>query len=457
MRSIVAVTTLLIVAALAAPPPAATAGPHHDGPALGGALKGALEGALDMDRAVTVASGGATLWKHGGVGGVTRTVVAGRIAHYRFDLTVGPGEHDRIRLHRVVREHAPWFPAATPRAAFLAHGDGWGFEPTFLNAVAAPGVPADRSPAVVLAEAGVDVWGVDFRWALVPPETTGFSFMEPWGLGTSAEDLDLALALARSVRLLTGSGLGKLHLVGYSRGGTVGWIQLGAETQRPSARRHLRGFVAVDHTFKTADEAIRQEACAYHDTVQGYLDSGFYASGFSFVAEVGDLATAAPEEESPFFPGLSNADLAEWLGASAAGGAIPYLHSVGGLIDPETFETELLYTRPERWFTFLSAVSHFQPLRIDLDGAAILCDELDSPYDDHLAEIAVPVLYVGAAGAYGAAGLHTTTLIASADVSSLIVSETAVPEEDWGHNDLVLAEDGAALVWQPILDWIESH
>ena len=444
MRSIVAVTTLLIVAALAAPPPA-TAGAPNGSPA------------LDMDRAVAVASGGATLWKHGGAGGVTRTAVTADIAHYRFELPVGPGEHDRIRLHRVVRERAPWRPAAAARAAFLVHGDGWGFEPTFLNAVASPGVPADRSPAVVLAEGGVDVWGLDFRWALVPPETSGFSFMEPWGLGTSTDDLDLALTFARSVRLLTGSGLGKLHLVGYSRGGQIGWIQLGAETQRPPALRHVRGFVAVDHTFKTADEAIRQEACAYHDTVQGYLDSGFYASGFSFVAELGDLATAAPEDESPYFPGLSNADLAEWLFASAAGGAIPYLHSVGGLIDPDTFETELLYTRPEQWFPFLSNVSHFQPLRIDLDGAAIVCDELDSPYDDHLAAITVPVFYVGAAGAYGAAGLHTTTLIASPDVSSLIVSATSTPEEDWGHNDLVVAEDARTLVWQPIRDWIVGH
>lgn len=447
MRSIgkiVAVTTAWIVVALLAPS-SATAGARGDIP-LG----------LRMDQAVGFATVTPIEWKTGGFGGVTRTVVAEDVAHYRFDLPVGPGEHDRIRIHRVVREQAPWFPAPSPDGAFLVHGDAWGFEPTFLDA-AAPGVPAEPSLALFLAEGGVDVWGLDFRWALVPPETTGFSFMAGWGLGTSAEDLDLALATTRAVRFLTGSGLGKVHLLGYSRGGQVGWIHLGTETRRPRPARHVGGFIAVDHTFKTADEAIRLESCAYHETVQGYLDSGFYASGFSFVAEVGDLATAAPDDPSPYFPGLTNADLAEWLGASAAGGAIPYLHSVGGEIDPATFETELLYTRPDRWFTFLSHVSHFQPLAIDLDGAAILCDELDAPFDDHLAEIEVPILYVGAAGAYGAAGLYTPTLTASADVSQVIVSEAPSPEEDWGHNDLVLAEDAPTVAWQPILDWIVSH
>lgn len=448
MRSIgkiVAVTTAWIAVALLGPSSAA-AGPRADVPV-----------GLHMDQAVGFVTATPVGWKGAGFGGVTRTAVTEDVAHYRFDLPVGPGEHDRIRIHRVVREQAPWFPAPSPRGAFLVHGDAWGFEPTFLDAASAPGVPPEPSLAGFLAGAGVDVWGLDFRWALVPPETTGFSFMAEWGLGTSAEDLDLALAVARSVRLLTGSGLRKVHLLGYSRGGQVGWIHLGTETRRPHPARHVRGFIAVDHTFKTADEAIRQEACAYQETVQGYLDSGFYASGFSFVAEVGDLATASPDGPSPYFPGLTNADLAEWLGASAAGGAIPYLHSVGGEIDPATFETELLYTRPARWFTFLSNVSHFQPLRIDLDGAAILCDEIDVPFDDHLAEIDVPVLYVGAAGAYGAAGLYTPTLTGSADVTHLIVSEAAPPEEDWGHNDLVLAEDAPTLAWKPILDWIVGH
>jgi len=81
------------------------------------------------------------------------------------------------------------------------------------------------------------------------------------------------------------------------------------------------------------------------------------------------------------------------------------------------------------------------------------------PFDDHLADITVPVLYVGAGGGFGAFGVYTTTLLGSTDVS--IHLTTLVPPadriEDFGHVDLFLADDAAALVWQPILDWLQSH
>jgi hypothetical protein len=386
-----------------------------------------------------------------------RTPITAEVAHYQLDLPVGPGEHDVIRLHRIVRERWPWLPAAAPRAVFLVHGDAWAFEANYLRSLATPAIPDSENVSVFLAERGIDVWGIDFRWALVPAETTDLSFMADWGFATSLGDLDLALAVVRSVRALTGSGFGKLHLLGWSRGGQLGWAQLGAETQRPAALRHVRGFIAMDHTFKTDDEAIRLGNCASYASVQAQLDAGEVASSFGVVAEIGDLATTAPGDPSPYFPSLSNAELAEWLGASVAGGSIPYLHSVGGLVDPDTFVTELLYTAPAQWFAYLSGVAAYQPLRINLDGAAIVCNELDSPFDDHFAEISVPVLYIGAAGSYGAAGIYSTIQIASTDVTTLIVSEAAAPEEDWGHNDLFLADDADSLVWQPILDWIETH
>jgi hypothetical protein len=386
-----------------------------------------------------------------------RREIAPGIAHYRFDLQVGAGEHDRIRLHRIVRELAPWEPETSQRTVFLVHGDAWGFEATYLTSLATTAVPDDQNVAAFLAANDMDVWGLGFRWSLVPADAGDLSFMTDWGLGTSIGDLDLGLAVARQVRLVTGNGFARMHLLGWSRGGQIGWAQLGAESQRPPGLRHVRGFVAMDHTFATDDEAIQQSNCASHASLQARIDGGAIASQFGIVAVIGDYAASAPDDPSPFFPILSNADLAEWIGADVAGGAIPYLHSVGGIVDPATFETELLYTQPTHWFAFLSGVSPYQPLRISLDGAAILCDQVDSPYDDHLTAIEVPVLYVGVAGGYGAAGAYTTTQVASTDVTVSIVSQTANPAHDWGHNDLFLADDAAALVWQPVLDWIESH
>jgi len=47
---------------------------------------------------------------------VQRDVLPANLAHYRYDLQVGPGEYDRIRVHRVVKEQSPGKPGklATP-------------------------------------------------------------------------------------------------------------------------------------------------------------------------------------------------------------------------------------------------------------------------------------------------------------------------------------------------------
>lgn len=441
MRKILAVTVLAVLIAL---------GPH-------GTASAARN--VDMVADVSDAAQGARtdLVTASGASGIERIPLVGSVAHYRFDVRVGAGEHDIVRMHRIVRERAPWIPETSHRAAFLVPGDGWGFEASFLAGTTAPEIPDDQNLAVFLAEAGIDVWGLDFRWALVPGSVTDLSFMADWGLGTGLADLDLALAVARSVRALTGSGLGPVHLVGFSRGGQLGWAQAAAETQRPTVLRHVSGLVSIENAFKLDDEAVRLSDCASYASLESQLAAGVYASDYRILVDIGDLATTAPEDPSPFLPSLSNADLAEWLGASVGGGAIPHFHSVGGLVDPETLVTELLYTQPASWFAYLSGSSAYHPLRVSLDGAAIGCDELDSPFDDHFEEIEVPVLYVGVAGAFGELGVYATTLVASDDVSTLIVSQAATPDEDWGHNDPFLATAARDEVWQPILDWIEAH
>ena len=105
-----------------------------------------------------------------------------------------------------------------------------------------------------------------------------------------------------------------------------------------------------------------------------------------------------------------------------------------------------------------------QPVRIFLDANAVMCGEqgglqLDSPWDDHLAEITVPVFYVGAAGGFGAPGIYNTTILGSTDVSHLVVSLLGEEEQmfDLGHSELFLADNAEQLFWQPILGWLEAH
>ena len=69
------------------------------------------------------------------------------------------------------------------------------------------------------------------------------------------------------------------------------------------------------------------------------------------------------------------------------------------------------------------------------------------------------MLYLGAAGGFGEAGVYTTTLLGSSDVSvhlvSLLPPELAV--SDFGHGDLFQADDAQTLVWEPLLAWLEAH
>ena len=83
----------------------------------------------------------------------------------------------------------------------------------------------------------------------------------------------------------------------------------------------------------------------------------------------------------------------------------------------------------------------------------------DVPFDDHIPEIAVPILYVGAAGGFGKSGLYTTTLTKSKDVTTFVVQRLPDDERmmDWGHGDLVAARDAKTFVWKPILAWIKAH
>src|ERR1039457_5955146 len=51
-----------------------------------------------------------------------RTVLGEDVVHYRFDVVVGPGKFDVIRLHRIVREKSPYQPIHTVGGVLLLPG-----------------------------------------------------------------------------------------------------------------------------------------------------------------------------------------------------------------------------------------------------------------------------------------------------------------------------------------------
>lgn len=398
------------------------------------------------------------------VSAIERRALAGGVAEYTFTLTTGSGPFEAIDLHRVVRERAPWLPEAGAPGIVLVHGDAWDFRAAFFAGAAAP--DAATLP-VWLAQRGVDVWGVDLRWTRVPAATADFSFMAGWGFATDLADLDAGLAAARAARRVTGSGPGPVHLLGWSRGAQLGYAFLSHEAGKPEGERHVAGYVPVDVYLKTDDPTLRANACTRAAGLAATLAGGtFHDQTGVLLNAIGTLAAVAPDGPSPILPGLSNRQV-----GLLAGGAtflffppglapVPHYHFTGAAFDATTsLPTALLYTPEARWIDSLRGTAPYEPVRLLFEADTLICDEVDLPFDDRFAEVTVPVLYVGAAGGFGTTGLHTTTLLGSSDVESLIVS--VVPPEavlvDWGHADLFQAAEAPQMVFQPLLDWLLAH
>lgn len=427
----------------------------------------ASEGACALDAPPAAASPAPARPTPDGPEVIERRALTADIAEYRVAVRVGPGPHDVIGLHRVVRERAPHVPAPAGQAVMMLHGDIWDFHAAFL---ACGGGAPEASVAVYLAQHDLDVWGVDLGWTLVPAGTADLSFMAGWGFARDTRDLGLALGLARAVRRLSGQGAGPIHLLGWSRGAQLGYVYVAAEAGAPPAQRHVGGFIPVDVYLRSDDPSVREGARQRYEAAVAQIAAGSYASGGGLkIAALGELAKADPGAPSadPAFPGLTNAQIAMLVGGATyllvQPPPVPLYHHTGGRWDTEAgIVTDLAYTAPARWFDFLSRSRPYQPWRMLADAEALVCDDpriAEAPMEVHLEQIAVPVLYVAAGGGYGRSGEHTVSLLGSSDVTVHMVSR--YPEEqrlfEAGHADIFHGNEAAALFWEPILSWIRAR
>ncbi len=401
------------------------------------------------------------------LGSPERRQVFEDIFEYSFRVRVGPGDHGFITLHRVVREESAGVPVRTPRSVFLVHGDAWGFRGAFLASAASTAVSREHSLAVFLAKRGVDVWGIDQRWVHVPQGTTDFSFMKNWNLGLHARDVGIGLGLARAMRAYFSNEVGRMVLLGWSRGASISYAYLNAETRLPPEKRHVSGFIPVDmaYTFAPGDVAERQAACQSHALFAQLQADGLYEGGQVglLLQGLGALASSSPDAGSPIFSGLTNRQAgllpgaATWLLQKPP--IIPGYHWAGGQVSAAGAPTALSWTRERFFFEGLEQSSPFQSIGEQVETFAMWCGAPDVPYDDHLSEVRVPVLYVGAAGGVGRYGFHSLTQLGSTDVTRYVVQRLPDSDRafDYGHADLWLADDAPTRVWAPILDWMQRH
>ena len=389
-----------------------------------------------------------------------RQVLADDIVHYAFDVRTGPGEYDVIGLHRVVRESVPYHPIRTRKSVFLQHGDLKDFTGMFLPGLASPRQPDDVGLAVQLAASDLDVWGIDQAWTRVPEGLGDYTFLLDHGLDRCITDLGTGIELARVVRRLTGNGYRKMVLLGYSSGAALGFAYLNEEAVLPPGRQKTCGYIPVDYGLKGDDpnwiEAMRGDVPFY----ESLIASGACRMGNPF-AFFGPPAFADPEGPSELIPGMTNAQAAIALGAYSAYPAIPSVtyHFLAGIFDESGMPAGLQYTPFDDWVDFMLAAPPNETVAFMRDYSMAALPEYDTPWDDHLAAITTPVLYLDAAGGAGGYGLLTLDLISSTDVTVLTFSYHP-PEEvllDFAHIDLFLATGASSFVWTPVRDWIVSH
>ena len=387
--------------------------------------------------------------------------LSGNVYEYDYVIPTGTGPYDRIGVHRVVQIQ-DGRPMAASNGVFLVHGDIWKFDAAFVG-----GTSPSQSVAVYLASRGIDVWGIDLDWTLVPAGTTDLSFMRGWGLQHNIDEVETGLAFARAVRALTGSSADKLTLMAWSRGGWIGYALLNEESRKPEILRQVRAFIPVDNYFKVNDPTTRSTICSFEQAVDSDVENGIYGYDNSVVAEVGTLAQQAPNDPSPIFgPPYTNLQASLTYGAATfepPPSFTPFYHFVAGTFpnnDIDQIPTGLVYTSVSRWNAFLASASPFEASTLIRDTYAITCSPGPTgQFDDALRQVTVPVLYVGAGGGFGPAGLYSLTLLGSKDVSSHIVSfyPSSQAAFDFGHVDLFNARDAQQLVWTPIYNWLAAH
>jgi hypothetical protein len=394
-----------------------------------------------------------------------RRVVESGIAEYSYTLRVGSGAQDLITVHRVVAELFPGRALPAHQSVFLVHGDLWGFRSAFLPGVTSSAVPREKSFAIHLARQGMEVWGIDLRWVHVPANTTDFTFMKDWNLEMHVQDVSTGLLLARTVRAVGPARAGPMPLLGWSRGATIGYALLNAETQWSPDRRQVSAFIPVDMAYVFGADATSQRAsaCQGYQTLSTLHAAGMYVDGSGQTLHaLGFSAINAPALPSPLLPGLTNRQAALLAGTATyllqGNPVFGWYHFTGGVF-AGSLPTATTWTHERFLFETMEQASPLQSVGEQVETLAMWCGSPTLPYTQWLGQVKVPVLYVGAAGGVGRFGLATLSRLGGKDVTSYVVQRLADSDRalDYGHADLFLAADADTTVWSRIVDWLERH
>jgi hypothetical protein len=279
----------------------------------------------------------------------TVTQISSNIVEFYYLVTTGTGQYDHIGVHRVTLVDKKGNPKPSDNPVLMVHGDVWPFDGAFFR-----GISRD-SIAAYLASQGIDVWGIDLAWTLVPSTETNFNFMANWGMQHDITDIETALTFARNVRSQTGSDNGQLTLLAWSRGGWLGYGLLNQESQQSCDQRQVRAYIPVDNFYKTDSSNSQAFACGAEGYFNQLIASGTYNTDFTICRTLGDYAIQAPDSTSP--PDLcdtpfTNLTCSVAQAADPSNGFTPYYHFNAGYFPDNNYQSGipngLVYTNVGR-------------------------------------------------------------------------------------------------------------
>lgn len=374
---------------------------------------------------------------------LTREHVRGDLYHYTALIPVGHGPNASIRVHRLVREVAPFVPARSRQAVMMMHGDFATFDTNFGVGI-----------APYLADHGIDVWGFDRRWTIPQDPAADISDFGTMGLAVDVADTDTALAFARATRLLGGNGLRPITLVGFSHGGQLAYVAASADAARPV--HQVGGLVSLDFYGALGPDAADLKAAACENSALGYewVAEGFVDSDNSLQIALGELARTKPDEQTPFpFLGpITNREAMLKLVTKTY--LFAPLSPLYHLLAPS--DDGLAETTEEASNAWLEHSPYHESFLEAVDFDAQLCGDAP-PVDAPLSRIRVPLLYIGAAGGVGSLGLYSTTQVSSRDVTAFVVERGTDVASEYGHADLLFAASAESRAWQPLTAWLLAH
>ena len=211
--------------------------------------------------------------------------------------------------------------------------------------------------------------------------------------------------------------------------------------------------------MKLKEQEYRDTYCSFAAADQANLDAGVYNDDTGlFLKLLSDLRSPRPmilltsSQASPTIkPPFGS-------GSNRTSSTRQFWHFVGGFLDENGIPTVLRFTEDRLWPDLLENIPHL-PVQADFDGDATFCGKIGMPFDDHLGQISLPILLVGAAGGFGQASVYTTTLTGEQRCHEVHCATLAGRPAvlDFAHVDIFLAKHADTLVWKPILNWIVAH